>query len=163
MFLLAILLVSAAVSIFGSLSVSTMSGPRSFFLMAEDGMLPAALARVHPRFRTPHIAIATFAALEIVVSVSGAFRQLAVLSSASVLCVYLGVCLGALRLRYTRKPQPGSFRTPGGPIAGVLGATTVVWMLTYSTRVEVFALSATLALATTYFFLRRRIVGHRVP
>lgn len=154
----ALMLIGAAVSIFGSLSVSVMAAPRSFFLMAEDGILPAALARVHPRFRTPYIAIATFAGLIFLLSVSGAFRRLAILSSVSSLCVYLAICLGALRLRYTRKQEPGAFRAPGGPIIAILGAASVLWMLTYSTRVEFIALGTTIILAATYFFIRRRMM-----
>ncbi len=147
--------IGVAVSIFGSLAGGLLSTPRAFFLAAEDGMLPAALARVHPRFRTPHIAILTVATLMFLLAASGGFRHLAILSSASILCVYLAICLGALKLRYTRKRVPGAFRAPGGPLVGILGSTVVIWLLAHSTRVEVTALSGTLAVSIAYFFVRR--------
>ncbi len=150
-----LLLIGVAVSMFGAISGSMTATPRSFFRAAEDGMLPAALARVHPKFRTPHVAIVTVAVLIILLAVSGEFKPLAVLSSTSILCVYLAVCLGALRLRYTRKQIPGSFRAPGGPVVGILGAATVLWLLSHSTRREISAVAGTLALAAIYFFLRR--------
>jgi basic amino acid/polyamine antiporter, APA family len=156
-----LLLIGVAVSMFGAMSGSMIATPRAFFRAAEDGILPAALARVHPRFRTPYVAIATVAVLIILLAATGEFRRLAVLSSTSVLCVYLAVCLGALRLRYTRKQIPGSFRAPGGPVIGILGAITVVWLLTHSTRVEISAVAGTLVVATVYFFLRRRILTRK--
>ncbi len=154
----ALMLIGVSVSIFGCLAAAVMAAPRSFFLMAEDGTLPAALARVHPRFRTPHIAIATYAGLTFLLSITGAFRSLAVLSSASVLCVYLAICLGALKLRYTREKVPGAFRAPGGPTVGILGGAAVIWLLTYTTRVEFIALGVTIALAVPYFLIRKRMV-----
>jgi basic amino acid/polyamine antiporter, APA family len=90
---------------------------------------------------------------------TGEFKRLAVLSSTSILCVYLAVCLGALRLRYTRKQMPGSFRAPGGPVVGILGSATVIWLLSHSTRVEISAVAGTLAMAAIYFFARRWTVS----
>jgi len=156
-----LVLAGVAISILGTLAGGMLAAPRAFFMVAQDGMLPAALARVHPRFRTPHVAIATVAALIVLVSVSGEFKRLAVLSSASILCVYLAVCLGALRLRYTRKREPGAFRARGGPTVGILGSVVVLWLLSHSTRVEVGALSITVTLAIAYYFARRQFLLRR--
>ena len=124
-------------------------------------MLPAALAKVHPRFRTPYISILTVAVLMFVLAVSGEFKRLAVLSSVSILCVYLAICLGALKLRYTRKREPGAFRAPGGPTVGILGSVVVIWLLSHSTKVEVGALAGTLAAAIMYFIARRWFLNRR--
>jgi amino acid transporter len=50
---------SAAVmmSVFGALNGTLLTGPRVLFALGDDGLLPAALGRVHPRFHTPAIAI----------------------------------------------------------------------------------------------------------
>jgi APA family basic amino acid/polyamine antiporter len=45
--------VAIAISIFGTISIYTMSAPRIYFAMAEDGIFFKQLAWVHPRFRTP--------------------------------------------------------------------------------------------------------------
>jgi basic amino acid/polyamine antiporter, APA family len=156
-----LVMIGIAVSIFGSLAGGMLSTPRAFFLAAEDGMLPAALARVHPRFRTPHVAILTVAALMFLLAASGGFKHLAVLSSASILCVYLAICLGALKLRYTRQREPGAFRAPGGPLIGILGSAVVIWLLWHSTKLEVSALSGTLAVSIGYFFVRRWYLKQR--
>ena len=156
-----LILAGMAVSILGALAGGMVAAPRAFFLAAQDEMLPAQLARVHPRFHTPYVAIVTVAALMFLLAVSGGFKPLAVLSSASTLCVYLAVCLGALRLRFTRKRETGAFRALGGPVAAVLGASTVVWLLAHSTRAEIGALAATLTLAIAYYVARRRILSRK--
>ena len=156
-----LMMIGVAASIFGSLAGGMLSTPRAFFLAAEDGTLPSALARVHPRFRTPHIAIVTVATLMFLLAASGGFKHLAILSSASTLCVYLAICLGALKLRYTRKRVPGAFRAPGGPLIGILGSIVVIWLLSHSTRLEVGALSGTLAISIAYFVARRWYLQRR--
>ncbi|HUV97676.1 MAG TPA: amino acid permease [Acidobacteriaceae bacterium] len=156
-----LVMIGVAVSIFGSLAGGLLSTPRAFFLAAEDGMLPRALAQVHPRFRTPHVAILTVATLMFLLAASGGFKHLAILSSTSILCVYLAICLGALKLRYTRKREPGAFRAPGGPLIGILGSIMVIWLLSHSTRVEVRALSGSLAVSIAYFFARRWYLKRR--
>jgi len=152
-----LMLVGVTLSIFGCLAAGMIQNPRSFFLMAQNGMLPSALARVHPRFHTPHVAIVTVAALTFLIAATGAFRHLAILSSASSLSVYLAICLSALRLRYTRKRVAGAFRAPGGPIVGILGAAFVIWILSFTTRLEFGALAATVALGSAYYYLRQRL------
>jgi amino acid transporter len=153
----ALLLAGAAISIFGSLAAGVIACPRSFFLMSQNGLLPRVLAKVHPGFHTPHWSIAAVVALMFLLSVTGAFKFLAVLSSASILCVYLAICVGALRLRYTRPRMPGAFRARGGPIVALLGSAVVVWLLTYTTRVEFGAVIGTIGVATAYFLVRRRL------
>jgi amino acid transporter len=151
-----LVLTGTAISVLGASAGAMVATPRAYFLAAREGLLPARLAAVHPRFHTPHVAIMVYAACVFVVAVSGAFRPLAVLSVISTLCVYLAVCLGALRLRFTRKPRPGAFRAPGGWTVPVLGAVSVMWLLAHSARVEIAALAGALALASAYYAVRRR-------
>lgn len=58
-------------STFISLNGNALSGPRAYFAMARDGLFPAALCRVHPRFRTPAHAIAAQSAWAIALTISG--------------------------------------------------------------------------------------------
>src|SRR5207249_2450695 len=156
------LLASAGFAVFGTLTASMVSTPRAFFAAARDGLLPSRLASVHGRFRTPHVAIAAYAALVCAFAASGAFRPLAVLATIAQLTIYLVVCLAVPRWRSLRDRVPGSFRAPGGPAIPVLGAVAVVWLLWHSTGAEVFGIAALIALATTYYLLRTRMPGRLV-
>lgn len=152
-----LLLIGASISVFGSIVVGMICTPRVFFLMAQNGILPASLARVHPRFQTPHNSIFAVTAITFLLSATGAFRHLAALSVSSILLVYLAICIGALRLRYTRPLQQGAFRARGGPTVAILGAAVVLWLLASTTRSDLALLGGMLALATVYSFLARRL------
>ena len=151
-----LLLAGASISVFGSMVVGTICAPRTFFLMAQDGLLPASLARVHRRFQTPHLSITVAIALMFLLAATGAFRGLAALSVVSILLVYLAICIGALRLRYTRPPQPGAFRARGGPTVAILGMTVISWLLASAERSDLAALAGLLLVAGLYYFLATR-------
>jgi len=142
----------------GANAVNLSVGAGIFALpAAEDGMLRASLGAVHPKYRTPHVAIATYAAASCLLSISGGFRPLAVIASVSLLLVYLAVCLAALRLRVTRDLPAGAFRAPGGPIVPVLGALTVIGLLAQITRAEMIGIGIALAVAAMYYVVRRMV------
>src|SRR5262249_59681913 len=94
-----VLLVGATVSMLGYVSGMILAVPRALFAFARDGFLPAALAAVHPRFHTPHVAIAVQSALACLLALTSTFEQLAILATATTLCLYGACCLAAWRLR----------------------------------------------------------------
>jgi amino acid transporter len=59
-------------SVFGALNGNLLVGPRLLYAMGEDGLAPRALGAVHPRFRTPALAILVLAAWSIILVVVGA-------------------------------------------------------------------------------------------
>jgi APA family basic amino acid/polyamine antiporter len=123
---------AAMVSISGYATGTTLQSPRVLFSMAERGELPGILARVHPRFRTPHVAIFVYSALVLGLAVSGTFETIAT-ASAFVRLVTYGLTCAALPVLRRRRPEeePG-FRLAGaGPIAA-LGSLSCAWLLTRS-------------------------------
>src|SRR5437773_992137 len=84
----------AIVSMFGYVAGDMLGSPRSLYAFGRDGMLPAALARVHPRFHTPHVAIVTYAMLIAALAISSSFTQLAILANVAGLTLYL-TCVAA--------------------------------------------------------------------
>ena len=83
-----------------------------------------------------------YAVFALLLTLSGGFKALAVLSGMALLLVYLAVCLAALQFRYRRPPVPGSFRAPGGPTVALLASAVVIWVLTHSTRRETLGMAA---------------------
>jgi basic amino acid/polyamine antiporter, APA family len=109
---------------------SLLGQPRILLSMADDGLLPPAMSRCHPRFKTPHVSTVitgVFAAL-----IAGIFPLdvLADLISIGILLAFGVVCLGVLVLRYTRPNEYRPFRVPWAPVTCVLG-TVVCLGLTY--------------------------------
>lgn len=150
-----LIVAATAVSVFGNLAVDMICTPRAFFAVGEGGVLPRAMARVHPTYRTPWIAILVYVTIVIGLALSGGFRALAVLASMSLLLVYLAICLGALRIRYSRAPLPGAFRVPGGPAVPLVASVVVVWLLAQSTIREVVTMAVFVGAATLFYLIRR--------
>ncbi|MFS3130411.1 amino acid permease [Nocardioides sp. Bht2] len=89
-----------------------MGQTRVAFAMARDGLLPAPLAKVHPTYRTPHVA--TIGAGILVAAMSGfvGFETLGHLVSIGTLFAFVLVSIGVVVLRRTRPDLPRVFRTP---------------------------------------------------
>jgi len=63
-------------SIFGALNGTVLTAPRVYYAMAKDGVFFRSVARVHPKFQTPAIALIVLGAWAVVLAVSGSFEQL---------------------------------------------------------------------------------------
>ncbi|HRF22911.1 MAG TPA: amino acid permease, partial [Chitinophagaceae bacterium] len=89
--------------------------PRTLFAGANDGLYPKFFGRIHQQFNTPYTAILTYGALIFIFSISGGFRQLAIMASACILIIYLAVLLSVVKLRLRNKEEnKNSFKAPGG-------------------------------------------------
>jgi len=150
-----LLLLGMIISIFGCLSGDVLNTPRVIFASARDGLLPGVLATVHPKHHTPHIAILFYAATGCVFSLTGTFKQLAVVASGSILLVYLGVSLAVIGLRRRMgPPSAGQFRIPGGLIVPVLSSGVILWLLSQMTASEAIGVGALLAVTIVICFAR---------
>ena len=125
-----LILLGSTVSMFGYVSGMTLAVPRMLFALARDGFLPAALARVHSRWRTPHVAIAAQTAIVLAVALFGNFEVLALAANVTVLIVYAVCCLATMELR-RRDVRAGGvpFQVPLAGVAPLLALTVIGWML----------------------------------
>jgi amino acid transporter len=125
-----LILVGSAVSMFAYVSGMTLAVPRMLFAFGRDGFLPGALARVHPRWRTPHVAIVVQTALVIALALFAEFEKLAVAANVTVLLVYAACCLAAAELR-RRDVRSGGipFRVPAGAVVPWLALVVIAWLL----------------------------------
>jgi APA family basic amino acid/polyamine antiporter len=104
-----VVVLGGLVSTLGFVSGSALGTPRYLFAAAADRHLPAALGAVHPRFGSPHIAIAVTAALAMALVVSFDYRSLIGISNVAVAVQYLAParrCRAAARRR-AGTPDPG--------------------------------------------------------
>jgi APA family basic amino acid/polyamine antiporter len=116
------LAVLAILIILSSLSAMTLAGPRVYYAMARDGVFFPAAERVHPRFRTPAVAIGAQTAWSCLLVLSGTFEQLLTYTGfAIVLFSAVAVCaLFVLRWKAPEARRP--FRAWGYPIAPAIFA-----------------------------------------
>lgn len=149
----------AAISMFGTVSGDTLSIPRVIFRAAKDRIIiPFSLSRVHAKYATPFIAILVYAAVDFVLASSGGFKQLAILSSASMLLIYFGVAISVLKLRRMKvENAETTFRIPGGAIVPVAAMLVIVWLLASLSRNELLGVAIFIAVLTVAFLIMRQL------
>jgi APA family basic amino acid/polyamine antiporter len=89
--------------------------------MARDGLLPQYFARIHPRFRTPHITTIWTGVVVGAVAMVTNIGELADLTNIGTLFAFILVCLGVNVLRRVNPERPRPFRVPFVPIFPLLG------------------------------------------
>jgi basic amino acid/polyamine antiporter, APA family len=155
---IALLTVGAALSILGSNNNTVLAGSRYLFALADAGRMPALFARVHPRFRTPWIALLTQTAIALPLALTGSFVELAALSVVARLATYIGTAAAVPVLRRRTAPTERAFRLPGG-LAIPAGALLVcVVLLSSATTRNLIAGAIALAVGALIYFAggRRR-------
>lgn len=116
------------VSTFGTLSAVLLTSPRVLFAMADDGMLFKPIARIHPKYETPYVAISLVAMLGLIFVLTRTFEQLA---DTFVMAMIPFYALGVAAVYRVRR-RPGyvpAFRTPGYPVVPALFIASVLYLL----------------------------------
>ena len=151
-----LLTAGAAVSILGTIGGSTLNGPRYLFAMADDGFGPRAFARVHPRWRTPYVAIPTQTLLAFVLALSGSFVQLALLSVVARLAMYIGTAAAVpvLRRKFPRTQE--TIVLPGGPAIPIAALLLCLVFLAGAEPRNLVMGAIALAVGAVIYALRRR-------
>src|SRR5205085_34572 len=103
------------VATFSTLLGSMLTAPRIFFAMADDGLFFRGVARVHPTFRTPSVAIVLTGALGIVYVAFQTFQQLA---DQFVVAIFPFYALAAAAVFVLRRRRPPAAAPRGVPVLG---------------------------------------------
>jgi APA family basic amino acid/polyamine antiporter len=98
------------------LLVNTYAQSRICHAIARDGLLPPALARLHPRYRTPVAATISVATISAAAAAVLPISLLADLVSLGTLCVFMTVAIAVIVLRNSHPDLPRPFRVPFGGV-----------------------------------------------
>ncbi len=135
-----------ALSTFGALNADFLGSPRIFFAMADDGLFFKVIARVHPRFQTPHVAILLTAAMSVLLVFSRSFEAL---TETFVIAIwpFYGLCVaGVFRLRQLRPDLPRPYRVIGYPLVPAVFLIAVFGFLLNALVSEPFSTIVTFAI-----------------
>ncbi|MEI7482875.1 MAG: amino acid permease [Elusimicrobiota bacterium] len=111
------------------LLVFQMGQPRIFFAMSRDGLLPQYFAKVHAKYKTPHI---TTIWTGIFVAVFASFFSLDVMAelcNIGTLFAFVVVCAGVIVLRVKDPGRHRPFKVPGGYLMPVLGILFCLFLM----------------------------------
>lgn len=150
------LLAAATISSFGFVTSNILSSPRILFALGRDGILPRALAHVHPRFHSPDISIFVYSALAFIFSLTSKFESLAIMANVAALLLYALACAASWQLmrRDVRTDAP-PFNFLGARIVPLISIALIIWLLLHATRREWLVTAAVLAGASILYALRR--------
>jgi APA family basic amino acid/polyamine antiporter len=105
------------ISLAASISANVFAGPRVYFAMARDGLFLPAAAVVHPRFKTPAVAIVAQAIWSSLLVLTGSGAALTTYTGFAVI-LFGGVAVAALFVLRHREPDaPRPFKALGYPVA----------------------------------------------
>lgn len=135
-------ILAAMISTYGWTVGAVLASPRILYSMAERGELPSILARVHPRFRTPDVAIYAFAAGGLAFALSGGFAANATISAIIRLVTYAMVCSTVPIFRRRPRMESPGFRIPAGTGVAMVGLGFCLWLLSTRTFVQAWILVA---------------------
>ncbi len=123
--------ITVLLSTFGSVNGSLLTGPRIFFAMADEGLFFRQVAKVHPRYKTPHVAITLAATIGIGFVLLRSFEQLADIFVTASLVFYI-LSVGAI-FRLRRRPDwDPPMRVPLYPITPLLFCGATLFLLVNS-------------------------------
>jgi basic amino acid/polyamine antiporter, APA family len=148
--------VAAMVSTYGWTLGSVLTSPRIVYSMGERGDLPGWLAHVHPRFRTPDVAILVYATAGLLFALSGGFAANATISAIIRLVTYGLVCASLVALRRRPGVDPPAFRLPAGGVVSALGLSFCVWLVSTRTFTQAWILLALIGLGAAFWAVSAR-------
>ncbi len=152
-----IILIASIVSMFSLLSGDVLATSRVLFAASEKKLLPTFLSKLHPKFETPYFSILVYSFSVIIFAVSGSFKSLAVLSSSSILIIYLAVVLSTIKLRYDKqKNEISSFKIPFGLTIPILSIIVIIWFLSNLKFDEFKALFIFILLTIAYYIFNKK-------
>ncbi len=130
---------AAAIVAFGSVVAHTavllvfqLGQPRIFFSMARDGLLPPVFAKVHPKFKTPHVTTILTGVIVGGFAAVMSIDEMVDLTNIGTLFAFILVCIGITILRYKDPTRHRPFRVPLGPwLLPILGAASCLFLIYY--------------------------------
>ena len=149
------MVVGAILATTGTNSTILLIGPRMLYALAQGGQLPAIFARVHPRFRTPSVAVILFTGAALLLAVSGTFAALAALNAIARLLYSITTCAAVPILRRRFSPAQRRFTLPGRWLLPVLGILASLILLSGINRTQALIGAAGLASGAIAYAARR--------
>ena len=147
---------AAMLSAYGWLSAAFVAMPRLIYALGERGDFPRAFAAVHPRFRSPHLAIFLWAVFVLGLAIYGSFIWNAILAGVARLVTYAATCIALIQLR-RKRPEADRWRAPAGNLLAAIGIVFCAGLAVRMNATHAMLMAAVAVIATAnWLFVRSR-------
>lgn len=114
------------------LLVFQLGQPRIFFSIARDGLLPPVFAKVHPKYKTPHVTTILTGVIVGLFAAVMSIDEMVDLTNIGTLFAFVLVCIGITILRYKDPGRHRPFRVPFGAwLLPMMGAVSCIFLMYY--------------------------------
>ncbi|MGH9398737.1 MAG: amino acid permease [Thermoanaerobaculia bacterium] len=136
------------------LLVFQLGQPRIFFSMARDGLLPPVFAKVHPKFRTPHVTTILTGVLVAATAAVTSLDEMVNLTNVGTAFAFILISLGIIILRFKEPERERPFKVPFGPfLLPLLGVVCCIGIIYYLPQPSWWRFVAWLAAGIVVYFL----------
>jgi len=165
-----LILIGAIVSSFGFITSDMLGSPRTIYALSRAGIVPEIFSRVHRQFRTPYVAIITYAVITFLLALSSTFEHLVILSSIPLVLLYLLSCIAAFILMIRDVKSIGEpLKFPAALAVPLVASVSLLWVLfeavkavwTETTVTELVIVGGLVAIGVLLFLFRREPLGSR--
>jgi APA family basic amino acid/polyamine antiporter len=119
----------AVIAMTAVLLVFQYGQPRIFFSMSRDGLLPPGFAKVHPKYKTPHVTTIWTGVVVAAISAVANINEIVELTNIGTLFAFVLVCAGIIILRNKDPNRPRVFKTPFVPVIPLLGIASCIYLM----------------------------------
>jgi APA family basic amino acid/polyamine antiporter len=143
----------AVIAMSSVLLVFQLGQPRIFYSMARDGLLPPWAARIHPKYKTPHVTTIITGVLVGGLSAFVNINEAVELTNIGTLFAFVLVAIGVIVLRIREPDRPRPFRVPGSPVTPLLAVASCIYLMIQLPLVTWFRFFGWLAIGIVIYFL----------
>jgi APA family basic amino acid/polyamine antiporter len=152
------LALGAVIALTAVLLVFQLGQPRILMAMSRDGLLSPWFAKIHPRYRTPHVTTILTGVFVAFFSAVANIDEIVQLTNIGTLFAFVLVCIGIVILRYREPHRPRKFRVPFVPFVPILGVLMCLFLMLGLPRLTWIRFGLWLAAGLVIYFVygRRR-------
>lgn len=123
---------------------------RYIYTMAEDGALPTFLGKIHPKYKTPHVAVVVVGIINLVLIATGSIDYIASVSLISLAICYMIGCFSYLGLQRKYPDMNRPYKAPLGKLGCYVTTVLYIFMLIFADRLALVTAGVISVLCVLY-------------
>ena len=131
--------------------------------MAEDGSLPKFLCKIHPKYKTPYMAVLVVGIINIILIATGSIDYIASVSLISLAVCYMIGCLAYLGLKKHYPDMNRPYKAPAGSFGCYFTIVVYIFMLIFADRAALITSGVVTVAAIIYWAIFTRKHENKIP